>query len=97
LLYASDAGFRLVFGGMRPDRKFRPFVEALGFKDYGEPQFARIPDGNRMDQPLLTETRGNRERWLARKLATLDRLRAKGYDIIDRGCTAQQGTGKGQP
>jgi predicted GNAT family N-acyltransferase len=94
LLYACDAGFRLVFGGMRPDRRFRPFVEALGFKDYGEPQYGKFPDSNRMDQPLVTETRGNREAWYARKLATLDRLRAKGYDIIDHGCTAEPAAGE---
>lgn len=96
LLYACDAGFRLVFGGMRPDRKFRTFVEALGFRDYGEPQFAMVPEGNRVDQPLLTETHGNRERWLAEKVATLDRLRAKGYEIIDHGCSADHAAGARQ-
>jgi predicted GNAT family N-acyltransferase len=86
LLHACDAGFRLVFGGMRPDRKFRPFVEVLGFKDYGDPQMGIFPEGERMDQPLITETRGNRDRWLARKQAVLPRLRAKGYDVVDHGC-----------
>src|SRR5689334_9929940 len=75
LIYACDAGFRLVFGGMRPDRTFRPFVEELGFKNYGEPQPAKLPEAKRLDQPLMTETRGNRERWLVRKRVVLVRLR----------------------
>jgi GNAT superfamily N-acetyltransferase len=96
LLYAYNAGFRLVFGGMRPDRKFRPFLESLGFRDHGEPQPANLPEGKRMDQPLATETRGNRERWLACKQAALDRLRARGYEIIDHDCSPEPAAAEGR-
>jgi GNAT superfamily N-acetyltransferase len=89
LLYACDAGFRLVFGGMRPNRKFRSFVEELGFRDYGLPYLANYPPGKEMDQSLVTETRNNRSRWAARKRAALQKLCAKGYDIIDRVSTVE--------
>jgi GNAT superfamily N-acetyltransferase len=96
LLYAYDAGFRLVFGGMRPDRRFRPFVEELGFRDYGLPYLANFPPGKEMDQSLVTETRGNRPLWAARKRAALVRLRSKGFDIIDRGCSVAPAIAEGQ-
>lgn len=86
LLYACDTGFGRVFGGMRPERKFRPFVEELGFKDFGTPQAATI-EVTELIQPLVTETHDNREKWAARKRAVLIRLREKGYDILDRGCS----------
>jgi hypothetical protein len=89
LLCACDAGFRLVFGGMRPDRRFRPFVEELGFRDYGAPQLGGFPEGRRMDQPLVTETRDNRPRWAVLKRAVMVRLREKGYAITDRGCPVE--------
>ena len=85
LLYACDAGFRLVFGGMHPNRKFRPFIEELGFRDYGEPQLGDFPEGN-LHQPLVAETKDNREKWQARKRAVLLRLEEKGYIINDQGC-----------
>jgi hypothetical protein len=95
LLYACDAGFRFVFGGMRPDRKFRPFVEELGFKNYGDPQTATLPEGKRVDQPLVTETRDNHQRWLTRKQAVMLRLREKGYQIIDHGCPVESAASEG--
>jgi hypothetical protein len=93
LLYASKAGFRLIFGGMRPDRKFRPFVEELGFRDYGPPYLVNFPPGKDLVQPLVTETQSNRPRWAARKRAVLVRLRAKGYDLMDRGCPVEPAPG----
>jgi hypothetical protein len=94
LLYACDAGFRLVFGGMHPARKFWPFVEELGFRKYGEPKLGNFPEGN-LHQPLVAETHGRRELWSCRKRAALDRLRANGCAIIDRGCPVEPANGGG--
>jgi hypothetical protein len=96
LIYSHDNGFRLVFGGMRPERRFRQFVEELGFRDFGRVYLAQYPGCTEMDQALVADTRGRREAWYARKLATFDRLRAKGYEIIDRGCSAGPAAGEGQ-
>jgi len=95
LLYACAFGFQRVFGGMRPGRVFRSFVDELGYRDFGEPQTAKLPEGARLDQPLVTETEGRRDSWARRKLAVLARLRDKGYDILDNGCPVSVATDEG--
>ena len=78
LLHAREAGFDLIFGGMRPDRRFRPFLWELGFRDYGEPYLAHFPQGDEMDQPLILDARLNHP-WERQKIEILSRLTAKGY------------------
>jgi len=79
LSYSSSAGFRLVFGGMRPDRKFWPMLQELGFVHFGEPQLAILPEGSRMDQPLVAHTHPNAFGWKPRTAAVIERLNRKGY------------------
>jgi predicted GNAT family N-acyltransferase len=99
LLYDCDAMFRLVFGGMRPERKFREFVEELGFRNYGNAQVATFPEGKELgqplSQPLLAETRDNRPRWATRKRKAMVRLGKKGYEILDPGCPVEFGPNAG--
>lgn len=78
LLHARDAGFSLVFGGMRPDRKFRPFLWGLGFREYGKPYLAHFPPGDEMDQTLILDTRID-QGWDHQRVEILSRLEAKGY------------------
>lgn len=89
LLLATDTGFKRVVGGYRKDRGFVPLIHDFGFQECG-PVFQRaIAPAHERYQLVVATTEDNKDRWAACKLAVLDRLRAKGYDIVDRGCPVQ--------
>jgi hypothetical protein len=89
LILACDLGFRCVVGSSRTDRRFRPFIHDLGFTDSGPAVPIYLPSGVvEPGQPVVAQTAGKRDGWYARKVATLHRLREKGYEIVDDGCAA---------
>lgn len=96
LLYACDAGFRLVFGGMEPQRKFRTYIEELGFADFGSLQ-AFTTEKTVVVQPVVAETRNRRVEWSNRKCGAVSRLSDKGYQIIDHGCPIEPAGGGDAP
>ena len=84
LIHARDLGFDLIFGGMRPGRKFRTFLWELGFREYGEPYLAHFPPGDEMDQPLVLDATLN-HRWQDLRSDIISRLKARGYEVPEQG------------
>jgi predicted GNAT family N-acyltransferase len=87
MILAADMGFPAVVGSLRPDRRFRPFIHDLGFADSGPALPFYFPNGVvDTHQPVVAHTNGKRDSWITRKVASFQRLRDKGYDILDNGC-----------
>jgi hypothetical protein len=87
LLLAHDRGFRHVVGGMVPGRRFRPFLEQLGYAFPGPAVLVRGLGGVLLS--LLfprVKIAYQRTRWAAGKAALFHRLREVGYEWIDHGC-----------
>jgi GNAT superfamily N-acetyltransferase len=80
LLHAREAGFRFVFGGMRPGRRFGGFLNELGFHAYGDSYLAHFPQGDELDQPLKLDIHEDHD-WETRKRAIVARLQSKGYEM----------------
>jgi hypothetical protein len=77
---------RWIVGAYRTDRRFRSFVHELGFQSCGAPVGSQVAPPHERYQMVAVNTAGRRDHWADRKIAVLERLRAKGYEIIDRGC-----------
>src|SRR5262249_39690366 len=91
LLLSTARGFRWVVGAYRTDRGFRLFIHELGFQICGAPVGSRLAPAHERYQMVFVNTEGHRDHWTGRKVAVLDRLRGKGYQIIDHGCSAGEG------